>query len=317
MTSRAWIFVVNIRDESLIEEKLLHLQAVIEEAIEEGKIRFCVFQHERVNCDHFQGYIVFKSPVRMTGVKKIVGQTAHVEVRNGSHDQAKEYCTKEDTRVAGPWTYGDEKECGQGKRNDLNELKKALDAGKREVEIADEMFSVWVRSYKAIERYKRLKLAERNWAMDVHVYVGVPGSGKSKRARDENPGAYWKQRSQWWCGYEGHECVVLDDFYGWLPFDVLLRVLDRYPLLVESKGGQICFLARKVVITSNKGPLEWYQELVSKGRVDIQALIRRVTKWVCYRAGGIVYEGDSYEAFSVACAMLPGAIEATQLATQE
>lgn len=305
MTSRAWCFTRNCRDESLIEEVLLHLQASIEDAVETNKVRFAVFQHERGEngTNHFQGYIVFKNAVRMTGVKNIVGQMAHVETRQGTHDQARDYCTKEDSRVAGPWTYGEDKECGQGKRSDMLALKKLIDEGKSELEIADTMFGQWARSYKAIERYKRLKISERTWEMEVHVYVGVPGSGKSRRARDENPGAYWKQRSQWWCGYEGHDCVVLDDYYGWLPFDVLLRICDRYPLLVESKGGQIAFVAKKIVITSNKGPLEWYQEMLEKKKIDMGAFVRRVTKWVYYRAGGITCETPDYEVFTAALAM--------------
>lgn len=305
MTSRNYLFTINVRDETLIEEELLHLQAKLEDGVTEEKIRYAVFQHERGEngTNHFQGYVVLKNPVRLSGIKNLISQRGHYETRAGTHDQAKTYCTKEDTRVAGPWSYGDEAGCGQGKRNDLLACKKRIDEGATDLQLWEEHFGTCLKYHKGFAVYKRLKLSGRDWAMDVHVYVGAPGTGKSRRCRDENPGAYWKQRSQWWDGYEGHDCVVLDDFYGWLPFDLLLRVLDRYPLMVESKGGQIQFLAKKVVLTSNKGPLEWYKELVEKNRVDIRALIRRVTTWACYRVGGKTYEGGDYEAFSAALAM--------------
>ena len=35
-----------------------------------------------------------------------------------------------------------------------------------------------------------------------------------------------------------------DDFYGWIKFDEMLRLLDRYPLLVETKGGTTHFTSR-------------------------------------------------------------------------
>ena len=71
----------------------------------------------------------------------------------------------------------------------------------------------------------------------------------------------------------GHEVVIIDEFYGWLPFDLLLRVCDRYPLLVETKGGQTQFVAKVIVITSNSLPSNWYKSAY------FPSLVRRVTKW--------------------------------------
>lgn len=66
--------------------------------------------------EHFQGYVALKSPMRLSGVKTLLGDdTAHLEPCKGSPLQSWEYCTKEDTRVDGPWTYGDAPK-GQGNR---------------------------------------------------------------------------------------------------------------------------------------------------------------------------------------------------------
>lgn len=108
---------------------------------------------------------------------------------------------------------------------------------------------------------------------------------------DNYPEAYWKQRSQWWDTYECHETVVLDDFYGWLPYDVLLRAADRYPLQVETKGGQAVFLAKTLIITSNNTPAQWYKN------VNLQALIRRVDKWMYLGLDNMKVETESYEVF--------------------
>ena len=119
-------------------------------------------------------------------------------------------------------------------------------------------------------QYQILKRDQRRWKSKVYVLVGEPGTGKSKWALDNFPNAYWKQRGNWWDGYH-HDEVVLDDFYGWLPFDTLLRLLDRYPLLVETKGGQASFIAKTIVITSNALPREWYQNVR-----NYSALARRI-----------------------------------------
>jgi len=139
--------------------------------------------------------------------------------------------------------------------------------------IADNEFDLWVRYYRAFEKYLMMKTVPRNYKTEVHILQGPTGTGKSKWAMDNYPNAYWKQRSNWWDGYYGQEVVVLDEFYGWLPFDLLLRLCDRYPLLVETKGGQTQFTAKTIVITTNMLPCNWYKSAY------FPAFARRVEKW--------------------------------------
>ncbi len=44
----------------------------------------------------------------------MMGGNPHVEKRQSTHSQCKAYCTKEDTRVSGPWTYGDDEGIPEG-----------------------------------------------------------------------------------------------------------------------------------------------------------------------------------------------------------
>ena len=53
--------------------------------------------------------------------------------------------------------------------------------------------------------------------------------------------------------------MVIDEFYGWLPWDYLLRLTDRYPFMVESKGGHIQFTSEIIIFTSNKIHDHWYK----------------------------------------------------------
>ncbi len=161
---------------------------------------------------------------------------------------------------------------GTGTRNDLANVKRRLDEGATENQIAEEYFGEWTRHYKAFREYKRIKTQQRTWKTKVIVCHGDPGTGKSKWALEQAPEAYWKQRGNWWDGYEGQPDVVIDDYYGWLPFDTLLRLLDRYPMIVETKGGHAQFVAKTIIITSNKKPEEWY----TNENLDIRALLRRI-----------------------------------------
>lgn len=85
------------------------------------------------------------------------------------------------------------------------------------------------------------------------------------------PNAYWKPYGEWWDGYDGHEDVIIDDFYGWLKWSFLLNLLDRYPLMLPNKGGYCECKIKRIIITSNKSPEEWYPS-----KEDKTPLLRRI-----------------------------------------
>lgn len=65
---------------------------------------------------HYQGFMELKSSMRFGGIKTILRcDSAHLEKRKGTPLQAWEYCAKEESRVEGPWQYGDPPK-GQGHR---------------------------------------------------------------------------------------------------------------------------------------------------------------------------------------------------------
>lgn len=238
-------------------------------------------QGEEQATPHLQGYVIMTAKERLSGMKK-VHPTAHWEPRAGTHAQAKAYVTKAETRVEGPWESGDEPEVEQGKRNDLLSLKRRLDEGATEAEIAqdDNLFPVWAKfGAKCISRYYMLTGRQRDWHTYCHVLWGPPGVGKSRKARDlAGPEAFWLARpagqTAWFDGYIGQETVVIDEFYGWLSLDLLCRLLDRYPCNVETKGGSVSFVARRIFITSNMPPTQWYSKLPPQRTA---ALDRRLT----------------------------------------
>lgn len=99
-------------------------------------------------------------------------------------------------------------------------------------------------------------------------------AGKSRCAYECCPGAFWLMPSResasgtWWDGYEGQHTVIIDEFYSWLRYDYFLRLTDRYPLQVETKGGSVQFVSRRIVFTSNTQPAHWYPNIQDRAAFD-------------------------------------------------
>lgn len=270
--ARGWVFTLN------------NYSSVDVPRAVEG-VKYAIWQAEKgeKGTKHLQGYFLFESTKRLPGVKKIF-PTAHWEIRRGTHEQARDYCSKEETRVEGPWTLGEEP--SQGARSDLLSLKRSIDEGKTEIEIWDQHFASMLKYHKGATIYRQLKSEVRNFKTFVTVITGPTGSGKSHAAHTfpnvyslSHPGT--KGGQVWFDRYDGHQTVVIDEFYGWIPYDLLLRLLDRFPLAVPIKGGFANFRPRFIVITSNKAPEDWYKFEKFAGKSD--PLLRRmdliITKW--------------------------------------
>lgn len=116
MRSRNWVFTLNRADNDLAA-----LKAQVEELVALPGVQYCSWQVERgeVGTLHVQGYLQVQSPKSLDPGMKRMQSSAHWEVRRGTHEQAKEYTRKEESRVEGPFEFGDERK-DQGHRADLD-----------------------------------------------------------------------------------------------------------------------------------------------------------------------------------------------------
>ena len=129
----------------------------------------------------------------------------------------------------------------------------------------------------------------RKFKTQVTVIYGETGVGKSRWASETYPDAYWKPpNSKWWDNYENEETIIIDEFYGWLPYCEMLRLLDRYPCQVETKGGSVNFAPKTIIILSNKAPEDWYD----KEKCAWAPLERRIESYGQMMPGGeIMWRG--------------------------
>lgn len=249
-------------------------------------VRYGVYQLERgeSGTPHYQGYAEFTKPVRFSALKKWM-PTAHWEQRRGSRDQARAYCMKEDTRVAGPFEHGDWAAGGQGSRTDVaaaaQTLREDIGTARPFARVTDEHTVAVIKYHRGLEFVANEFVPPRTEPPEVVVFYGPTGSGKSRSAREfleEDEPAQWDpSMGTWFDGYLGQRVFLFEEFRGQLPMAVMLTLLDRYTARVQVKGGMRKFVATKIAITSPKHPRLWYPEQ-SDDRVE--QLMRRITRIV-------------------------------------
>lgn len=272
--ARSWVFTLNNPSED---------EVLIPQSWNADDYKYLVYQMEEGEnkTPHLQGYVSFVNAKRFSEFRKFFpGEKAHIAVARGTAKQNRKYCTKDEGRIQGPWEFGEIPQ--QGKRSDLLATKEMLDAGASMQEVADKYYSQFLRYSRGFREYKLLNAEPRNWEMDIEVVWGGTGTGKSRYCMETYPGAYWKSKNsgqqQFWDGYEGQEVIIIDEYYGWLSWDYLLRLTDRYPFNMDIKHGTVPLSAKKIVFTSNKHPKEWYPN--SKYRWDDSNPLRRRIKTI-------------------------------------
>ncbi len=129
-----------------------------------------------------------------------------------------------------------------------------------------------------IEDYALKQKGKRDWAMQVHIFVGPSGTGKSYTAQHENPDAFnvpWPMGNRWWWpSYTGQHCVIMDEFRHQIKMDVMLKMMDRYAWALEAKGRNFQFVSHKIVITTNIDPKDWYKKVPLGAKAPLERRIR-------------------------------------------
>lgn len=258
---RAWCFTLNNYNEE--HEKLL--KNILCQYMIYGK------EIGELGTPHLQGYVYFKSARTFSSLKKKFGSLFHIERAKGTVEQNIDYCSKDGSIVELGTAPMSRKRKGEVEQDRWEDIWKAAKEGRVEDIPARER----VMCYNKIRKIEKDYLKPEAVAKEVNVYWGATGTGKSHRAWDEaGLDAYPKDpRVKFWEGYQGHENVVMDEFRGAIDISHMLRWLDKWPVIIENKGGSCVLKARRIWITSNLHPIDWYPDLDEETK---KALLRRL-----------------------------------------
>jgi len=141
------------------------------------------------------------------------------------------------------------------------ELIKSLAKQGRLDDIESKVFVSHYRTLQAIAKDYQPPVEDAEGTTGFWFY-GEAGSGKSRTARQQYPGAYIKNCNKWWDGYQGQEAVIIDDVdttHSCLGHHFKLWA-DRYAFQAEVKGGSRMIRPKAVVITSQYHPNQIWQD---------------------------------------------------------
>lgn len=173
-----------------------------------------------------------------------------------------QYCTKEDKQAFQFGTIPPDEfylseisKQGQGHRSDIMSAHDLIKSGGKLVDVAQQLPEVFVRHPQGIKSLYYLlqpKPVELEKLDNEWIY-GPPRTGKSRRARAENPDLYLKTKDTWWCDYANEHSVLIEEMEpkdAWMS-DLLKIWADIYPFRSAPKGGSFVIRPRRIIVTSN------------------------------------------------------------------
>lgn len=218
---------------------------------------------------HLQGYCELSKQTSFGTLIQYMPRGIHIEPRRGTQDQAIAYIkTPRDKPIP---NQSDLYEVGERRTQGTSMSQSALETARELLRVRSpidpEIHGIGViRAYERLQRYWPTSRDNSDDEFSRIWYYGPGGSGKT-RAAYIYAGSYRTYKcdlieSGWFDGYDNHEAVILDDFNpdpdNDAQFKLLLSLLDKYPLKVNVKGASVNWNPKKIVITSQRPPWDYY-----------------------------------------------------------
>jgi hypothetical protein len=199
---------------------------------------------------HYQGYLELRNKNRHTWIQNQLKlddlHFEYLKMAKGTPRQVWAYATKLETRVEGPWTFGEPRDEEKANKSDL--FVKAIKAGATDMELCDSFPGMMVRSNQSSQYIRKVfniptDEPERTTPLEVFIFYGEPGSGKTEFARSQAKAAGYKPYvlpigKDFWItpAMCGKKYVIIEDFKSNIGLKDLLNLLDKYPIEVPMKG---------------------------------------------------------------------------------
>lgn len=229
-----------------------------------NKMKFIMYGRETcptTKRPHFQGLMVFENTRTLGQVMKLASPK-HVEIMKGTIDQNIRYVSKEGATVS----LGHMPRPQQGKRTDLAECYRLLDSGVSIKELSRLYPQQWTMYNRAFDKYIQMHKLEpkRSWQTEVIIHQGKTRTGKSTKAFEDgatNVCLSGDPKNPFCGNYFYDDVVLFDDFDPEsVTVEWMLKACDKHPFTVNTKGGNISWVPKKIYVTTNTNATKWWKK---------------------------------------------------------
>lgn len=185
----------------------------------------------------------------------------------------------------------------QGKRTDLESYCERIKKGELVEEVALSQPATFVKFFRGLGALANIVASPRETRMAPKIcwIYGETGTGKSHSVfARENVARMWVSgdRLTFFNGFIGQRVALFDDFRGDMcKLRWLLRLFDKYPCIVDTKGGWRWWRPERIWVTSCSSPEQIYDSTTEK----IGQLLRRISTICEFSRNGVEYRKGSRE----------------------
>ena len=207
-------------------------------------IKYFIFSREQGKKEgtiHFQMFLIFTIGKRFLTIKKLFPK-AHIEPAKGSNNQNRDYCSKGDTHISGPFEYGEFAE--ERGRTDLRNFFDMVNAGASDYELQCLFPKLYEKNVSKLPSFRNAKIMSdygkklREDLIVTYIY-GSTGVGKTYCIMKKYDNGSFYRITDYirdpWQDYVDQKIVVFDEFRSQFPMVNMLNFLDIYPVSLPAR----------------------------------------------------------------------------------
>lgn len=258
--------------------------------------KYSCFQIEKGgNCatEHIQGFITLKNPMTWSTFKNFF-PCSHFNKCISSNKDCRKYCSKEDTRVDGPFEDGEfaEERC----RTDIKQFLDMVKLGIDEEEIQTLFPNLYLREFNKIEKIRNKSIFNefktKYRKVEVVYIYGPPRCGKTRYINNLYGYGNFYSVTTYNKGpfdnYNGEKIIVFDEYESQFNISQFNMMLDGHPVQLPCRFENKWACYDKVYIISNSPLSEQYSSDLIK-QVQKEAFNSRISKVLRFDSMGSIH----------------------------
>lgn len=247
---------------------------------------YCVVGKEKAPTTDEIHYHIFIQYARSQKLYKSCLGDAHVDVCKGTAFQNMQYVKKDGDII---FEEGDQPKAPKSRKITVKEAIEMPEEALQDIYASQWKHVMQIRRHAEIQEALKNQHYEKT---EVYWIYGPTGTGKTRSAVEAGS-VTLTYANGFFNDITGSKVILIDDFRGEIPYNLLLKLLDGYKNVhvLNIKGGQMIWNVDKIFITSSLPPNGCYPRQTIK-RDSISQLLRRITLCIRYNELGEKFEED-------------------------